>query len=86
MLDDLSVKGATCSSVCLLYSCQLWLEHRIPELLWNRASLHKSDEGIDNDVPQLLMMLMKEEDEAGRLRIQRARNVQDSGIDKLLNP
>jgi len=57
----------------------------LPHLLRDCARLDQPAKGLDDDVPQPVVLLVQQDDEPRRLRVERAGDVQDGAVDELLD-
>lgn len=72
-------------SVCVLEALELGLGLVLPDLLGDRASGDALAENVRSDIPQTVVLLVQQNNQASRLGVEGARDVQNGGIDKLLD-
>jgi len=78
-------KTGTYGSIGGLEHLQLGQSLVLKGLLGDSAGSDEALEGRGSDVPETLVLLLQENNQAGGLGVERAGDVQDSSIDKLLD-
>jgi len=78
-------KGQTYSSKSSLERLQLRQSLALKHLLGNSATRNKSAKGLNGDIPEFLVLFPQNNNQTGRLGVERAGHIQNSGMNQLFD-